>query len=318
MLIKNVTHADMDGVGCSIILSHLFKDKMELGDIEITKTSYSDLHQTIMNTISYPQEDTILIISDLGVDTEFLKKILEIPHIKKLLYIDHHERSDSRTGLDSLKYFNKGKFQYRWRKGFSATASVYEFCLKSGIDQSKELDYLVKVIDAYDEWKLKDPKFNEGLALNEIYWDIGFDEFFNKFYHGLEWTLEMKRFVKDRFNEQNEYFKNNEEFIQEFELGKEKVLISFNPQGKYNNLYSLRYDANLFILFDYESNSLKKFSLRASNNSKIDCNVIARDIADKIKGGKGGGHKGAAGLSVPTEVDLEELFDAILEVLSIN
>jgi len=315
MLIKNVTHSDMDGVGCSIIMNKLFHDHMGLDKIQITKTSYGDLFQNIMNFASYPEEDTVLIITDLSVETHFLKKILELPHIKKLLYIDHHERSDARKGLEGLKYFYSGKFQYRWRKGISATKSAYEYSIKNGIQPTKELDRLVSIIDVYDEWRKDDPKFTEGLALDEVYWDIGFEAFYDQFYDGLIWTKEMKTFVAARVQEQNDYFDEADQYIQKFEFGKKKVLVSFNPKGKYNNLFTLRYDADLFILFDYESKSMRKFSLRSSNDNFYDCNKITNEAASYFKGSKSGGHKGAAGISVPLNVELFELVEKIMEVV---
>jgi len=314
MLIKNITHSDMDGVGCSIIINKLFHDVMGFDELQISKTSYGDLFQNILNFVSYPQEETILIISDLNVETHILKKILDISHIKRLIYIDHHERSDDRKGLEGLKLLYSSKFTYKWQKGFSATKTAYEYAKSLGLEPTKEFDKLVNIIDVYDEWRKDDSKFNEGLSLNEIYWDGGFEEFYKQFYNGLIWTPEMKEFVKSRVNEQNEYFDEASDYIHEIEFGKHKVLISVNPKGKYNNLYTLRYDADLFVLFDYESKALKKFSLR-STNSYYDCNYITTEVSKCFKGSKGGGHKGASGISVPLEIEMEALIEEIIKVV---
>jgi oligoribonuclease NrnB/cAMP/cGMP phosphodiesterase (DHH superfamily) len=314
MLIKNITHSDMDGVGCSIIMNKLFHDHLGFDESQIVRATYNDLFQNIMNFASFPQEDTILIITDLNVETQFLKKLLDLSNVKKLLYIDHHERSDGRKGLESLKYFEPSRFEYRWRKGVSATKSAYDFSVKHGIQTSKEFEKLINIIDIYDEWHKSDIRFNEALGLNSIYWDIGFDEFYKKFYDGLVWTKEMKEFVAGKFKEQNEYFEEAEKYNQIVEFDKKKVLISFNPKGKYTNLYTLRYDADLFILFDYETKLMRKFSLR-STNDYYDCNAISLKAAKNLKGAQAGGHKATAGISVPIEIGMDELITELLNVI---
>ena len=177
----------MDGVGCSIVLSNLFNDFLGINEVDVLHVSYGDVQQTILNFINLSDEDTMVIISDLYIETGFLKTILEFEHVKKLLYIDHHERSDSRRGLESLKFMHGGVFQYRWKKGFSAVASAYEFAVKNGFPETDKFDRLVNIIDVYDEWKTDRPEFTEGLSLNSIYWDYGFDKFFEVFYNGLFW-----------------------------------------------------------------------------------------------------------------------------------
>lgn len=314
MIIKNITHADMDGAGCSIIMSRLFNDHMAINELDITKTSYNDLKQTITNVVCSSDKDMMVVITDLLVPTAFLKTILEYEHVIKLLYIDHHERFDDRKGLESLKYLHKGKFEYRWKKGFSATSSCYEFSTSHGIPTSKKLDRLVNIIDVFDEWKTTDKNFTEGLGLNEVYWDIGFDKFYNDFYDGLIWTDKMKTFVSEEFKKQDEYFESADEhnIIFPMENGK-KILVTFNPKGRYTNLYTLRYDYDLYFMFQYQSNSLKKFNLRS--NGKYNCDKIGQDVSQYIDGVVCGGHKCAGGLSVPFECSFERLLEVFMDVV---
>jgi len=316
MKIINFTHSDLDGVVCSIIMSHLFKDHLKLGDIQQVQLNYVDTEQMILNTLNSQKENVFVIITDLRIETKFLKTILKMDSVFKLVYIDHHEREDDRRGLDSLMYVHKEKFIYIWRIGYSASELSYQLAKKQNVPITDKLNYLVQCADLYDEWRIKDKRFQEGFNLNEIYWEFGFEKFFEYFYEGLVWNDEINDTVKTKLKEQDDFFKENDEnYCQIIELKKDrKLLVSFNPQGKFNNLYTLRYDADLFLLFAYETGGLLKFSVR-SKNSYFDCNLITKNISKYIKDAKGGGHKGASGLSVPAYYKLEEIFEAFMQNL---
>jgi len=316
MKIIQITHFDLDGASCAIVMKQLFNNHLDLGKVQRTPVGYEDTNQLILNKLSVNPDDVFLIITDLRIETKFLKLLLNMKKIKKLLYIDHHERDDDRKGLESLKYLFKEKFSYRWRKGFSATELCYQLAKERGLPTTLELDNLVKCTDVYDEWKLTDKEFDKGFALNEVFWELGFFNFFDKMYNGLVWTDDVKKIVKEKINEQNEYFKNNEKHIQTLDLAKNrKLLISFNPEGKYTNIYTLKYDADLYLVFAFEKNEKYKFSVR-SRNSYFDANEICQNMKNYLEGSQGGGHKGASGLAIPTKYSLEQIFEAFMENLN--
>jgi len=316
MLIKNITHHDMDGAGCAVIIKHLFKEKLGLGKVHRTTVSYNDTEQIISNEVSSSQEDTLLIITDVRVQTSFLKKLLTDYHqVKKILYVDHHEREDGRKGLEGLKYLHPSKFEYRWRKGYSATQLCYDLAREHGIPTTDELDLFVECVDCYDEWKLDEEKFNEGFGLNETFWELGFHKFFDETFNGLVWSEKLKEIVIRKTTEQKEYFDRNEKYATILDLAKDrKLLVSFNPEGKYTNLYTLNYEADLFLIFAYEKNGIYKFSIR-SRNSYFDADKIAAGMSTIFKSPKGGGHKGAAGFVIPSTHSLEEVFEGFMENL---
>lgn len=315
MKIIQCTHHDLDGVSSAIIMKHLFNVYYGLGKVHRFSVGYEDTNQLILNKLSTDPDDTFLIITDLRIETKFLKLLLNMKKIKRLLYIDHHEREDDRKGLEGLKYIFKEKFTYRWRKGYSATELCYQLAKERGLPTTSKLDNLVKCTDVYDEWKLNDSKFDEGFALNEVFWELSFFKFFDKMYDGLTWTDDVKEIAKIKINEQNEYFKENKKHIQILDLAKDrKLLISFNPIGKYTNIYTLKYDADLFLIFGHEKNDQFKFSVR-SRNPYFDANEICQNMKNFLEGSKGGGHKGASGLLIPSKFSLEQIFDSFMKNL---
>jgi len=316
MKLIQVTHHDMDGAGAAIVMKKLFKDHLGLGKVERHSVGYSETNQMILNILSTVQdEDIFLIITDLRIETKFLTLLLRMDKIKNLLYVDHHERSDGRTGLESLKYLHKSRFMYRWRKTYCATELCFQLAKEHGMPSTSEFDKLIARVDAYDMWHENNKHFQEAFGLNELFWELGFNPFIDQFYDGLIWTDDLKAIVKEKIDEQNLYFEEGQEHIMEVPLANDrKLLMSFNPQGKFGNLYTLRYEANLFLIYAYPKDGFYKFSLRG-RDSYFDTNLIAENMDKFIPNAFGGGHAQAAGLHIPIENDFEHIFEQFMACL---
>jgi len=317
MKLIQVTHHDMDGAGSAIVMKKLFKDHLGLGKVERHSVGYSETNQLILNILSTVQdEDVFLIITDLRIETKFLSLLLRMEKIKKFLYVDHHERADGRTGLESLKYLHKERFLYRWRKTYCATELCFQLAKEHGMPSTPEFDKLMARVDAYDMWHEEDKHFQEAFGLNELFWELGFNPFIEQFYDGLIWTDELKAIVKEKIDEQNLYFKEGKDHIMEIDLANDrKLLMSFNPKGKFGNLYTLRYEADLFLIFAYVKDDFYKFSLRG-RNPYFDTNLIAETMGSFIEHASGGGHAQAAGLQIPAKHDFEFIFEQFMACLA--
>ena len=317
MRIIHMTHHDLDGAGCAIAIKHLFNRHLQLGKVQVETIGYIDTKQFIFNNLSiHKDEDLLLIVSDVRVETEVLNSILStFPNVRKFLYVDHHERVDDRKGLEGIKYLQKGRFDYRWRKGHAAAKLCYEIAREQGASNSSEMEKLIKCIDAYDEWKIEEQPFREGYRLNEVFWEMGFFPFYDKFNEGLKWDDDALEIVERKLKEQDDYFNSNKKYIHTIELANDrKLLMSFDPRGLFTNLYTLRYDASLYFIFGKDKDGLLKFSFRV-RDSYFDANQICMTLSEAYKGVSGGGHKGAAGIVFPKSYTFEDIFDMVMETL---
>ena len=199
--ILNITHADMDGCGCSIILGNVFKS------IKTVPIGYSSLDNTIFN-IGVSNDYSgfeFIIITDLNLRK---KHIVHLTKINIPFFIlDHHQDIDMiHNGKNII--INEAKCGTTLTKSF-----IESICNDINLSH---LDILSETILDYDLWLHKKIWSK---PLNYLYGMYGFVEFKNRFMNG---------FSQDGIlpSEQENLLRINEKIHKHWSMVKKTMMLS--------------------------------------------------------------------------------------------
>lgn len=165
-----LSHNDLDGVSCGILAKLALKDV-----VDVSYHSISGLNHQAEVFLEKGNQDRMLIITDISVDEDNEKRIVEfVAAGGKVKLIDHHK---------SAEHLN----QHDWAavtvtqsdgKQASATSLFYEYLLQNNlIVRTAILDDFVEHVRQYDTW---DWDVNNNLTakwLNDLFSMISIDEF---------------------------------------------------------------------------------------------------------------------------------------------
>lgn len=286
-----LTHYDMDGVGCDIILSKLIKfdKKMHVG--------YGSLGKKLEQNVIYRYDRCF--VTDLSLEREQLKKLIE--HFDtKLFYADHHETT--KKSIEVLKELNaiggnKYKPRILYDQEMSGTGLIAKKLAKllSATDRSR-IASIVPFIDAYDMWRNIDysRNFAIGYELNVLFWYYKYDKFFKRFCNGFSGFNKTENKIIEKHYKKREKSMNKATKV---EISKKQVMY-YNVNQEYINDYTLvfpEYEV-YYMVYRTRSNELK-VSMR-TRGSEIDLSGYAdtaQIMFDSVK--NAGGHKCASGVN---------------------
>lgn len=281
--ILNITHNDLDGVGCAILLSYVFKN------INVISCSYYNIDATL-NSINIEDYDFIFVTDIFPNSKDVLYRF------KNLMVIDHHQTA---THSPKDNWFVNTKY--------SATYLVKHFIDKQfGTDILKHHEDIVSIIHRYDVemWEnrpsmrveLWNRTYKIPMLFNVLFRLYNFDKFLSRFVNGsVSLTTIEKQYLRDEYNSFNELYDNID--IYEFD----KINGCFFVSDIWVNeiadklLYEGGYDIVMF-------NTLKnyKISVRSkSNDLNIGIFLKERSI--------GGGHPKSGGVDINTEEDMNRI-----------
>ena len=266
--VLNITHNDMDGIGCNIVLSNC------INKIEHRKASYPTI-DNMLRSLNFDEYDCV-IISDIAPEKLDLIKDLTKEQAAKVILLDHHPTA--------LRHHNPSENNFVY-EGKSATHLVKDFCeLVFGYDLGY-LEDLVYLINDYDMWEHNDPRSKELNMLYYFYWDA---KFRTRFFDGqLEFNEDEVKFFKKREHAFNELYNALEVFDLESING---CLISCDEFVN-DVCEKLLFEEGYQIIFARNPNS-KNVSVRSAIEG---CN-----IGELLKGLEiGGGHPSAGGMHAP-------------------
>jgi oligoribonuclease NrnB/cAMP/cGMP phosphodiesterase (DHH superfamily) len=205
--ILSISHLDLDGAVCQIILGQVFNN------IEYLSTSFYKM-DSILKEINYNWYDHV-ILTDIHPDDYELLKISP-----KIILLDHHESALSVNNPSLMHYVIPGK---------CAAVLTKKFIEKYYNIKLSHLDELVKLTNDYDMWELKYPKSKQ---LNDLmFYKYRSKKFRDLFFNGrtefteeeIQWLKQRETDFEVRFNELNIYecekingcIVQSEEFINE-------------------------------------------------------------------------------------------------------
>lgn len=175
--VKLFTHTDLDGVGCAILGTRAFGAE----NIDITYCSYKYLDRNVLSFYqrNLDEDYDLVLITDLGVTKETAEELDSISRTRglNLINIDHHAHA---------MYLN----DYPWgvckptEDGvkLSGTYLLYEYLINEDyIQESEENLDLVTNITEYDTWLFKEKNNQLPKDLNDIFYTIGRQRFYDDF-----------------------------------------------------------------------------------------------------------------------------------------
>lgn len=302
--IYNLTHYDLDGVVCNIILSLLFKN------IKTYCCGYGKLDDKIDTIIRDYKFDKpkALLITDFCLTVEHLKKLIK--RGIKIIYIDHH--------IDSLPYKKTKKFKHYIDKNKSGALLTFEYFEKRLSKKYKEgvvekVKTLVKLANDYDLWKLEDKR---SYYINQLFWDYNFWRFRQRFRYGFKnfFSEEINK-VKKYIKELKKYAYSTERFV--FPNDKKDAILIVDPENKLANDATLIFKK--FNFYFILRTSASDVSIRVRNVPE-DLNVSEimsekfEDLDHIFKKEDYGGHAKAAGFSTKN-IKKDETFNQIINLL---
>jgi oligoribonuclease NrnB/cAMP/cGMP phosphodiesterase (DHH superfamily) len=276
--ILHVTHNDLDGAGCGIIVKKIYQNA------SVHYLDYKDVDDFILNNYSHYDR---LIITDVTPKKETIENIL---NRIQLLVIDHHKTS---THL-----FNKDYAIIDMNK--CATFLTYEWSYD--IDKTVESYFpFVKLVNDYDLWK---NEYEASRDLNILFTTLGLEKFVERFTNNPSTNFDKcEQLLIDVEKENlNTAFK---EALDNHRIYKDKWGNSFclTFTERYNSEIGDYLLQKLNIEYVLMINAKKnKVSLRSKDNFDVS------EIALKFGGG---GHKNAAGFKLDMFDSVEAVFKKI-------
>lgn len=247
-MIYNLSHTDLDGVGCNIIISNVFKN------VTYFNTSYGKIQEYLeILDNSIQNEQCAVFITDLMFKGEDYTSLIDLCNRKpnaKFFYLDHHHYDFELNGLSNLKIIHD--------ESKCGTMLTWDF-LKNKIHKEsfEYLENLVQKINAFDLYLTESEHFKAGFILNELFWSYKLKPFFIKFKDKKPTLLSIqdKKNFKNIVDEKNELFEKAEKNGSIFKVDD---LISLTFFDRYFSFYQRELNFKMYInIFSFGSASIR-------------------------------------------------------------
>lgn len=262
MKVVSITHSDLDGVVCAILIKEYCRQKGH--ELEIFKAHYNDIDTIFKDNYD---KNKFIIISDISLqkEPEWATKV------NNILYIDHH--STVKSNLKN-KYVNYTK---------AGCQLVFEYFSQRGVKFSPEFEKLTKLANDYDLWQ---NKYKLSTMVNYLYFLYKFESFLTRFTKGFnELSKEELFYLQQKQREIRNVLTNIK-----YDAINEHV--AFVTTGDYINEISKELYTNRGFMYVFIYNpDLKSLSLRGNNDCVIHCGEFLEMFG-------GGGHRGSGGLYI--------------------
>lgn len=225
MRVLNITHADMDGAACSIILKNFYETVYV---VPVTYTTEAFLLDAIKE---YDEKYDAIIVTDYYPS----KMINELRKKAAVLVLDHHEsveqyNNDTDIIINTL---------------YAGCKLTYNF-----ISKFKDISYLeafTNLVDDWDMFRLKDPK---SPYYNTLYWEMGPKWFMRRFITGnISLYPEEKQYFIDAKNEFNDFYST----LEIFDMARNGVYFEA-PRFQYECIEALKKEGYKWFAIKNKSN----------------------------------------------------------------
>lgn len=274
--VLNISHNDMDGVGCNIVLNNAFKN------VTFINTNYDDINE-YLEELNLKKYD-IIIISDISPETQ--PEILDAID-RPVVLLDHHETA--------LHFHNPDKFRFIDVK-ISGTMMCKIFCETVLNISLSYLDELVFLINDYDMWHKTDERSTKMNILFYFYWE---KKFYQRFFQGVvEFTDAEKQYIHKKEVE----FEETWQKLEYYELSSINAAIC--DSFKFLNEIAERILNEGIDIVIIRNTKTQKLSIRSKlDDFKLGPFLKERDL--------GGGHPKAGAITYKNHEDFKEKLDLL-------
>lgn len=282
--INLMTHYDLDGVVCEILVRHAMPDK-----ITSTKmVGYNRMTETLKLLL---EQSDFLIITDVSMDKERWKMICDAKI--KILYIDHHE-----TTIESMPKIIPEHITHLIDQKYCASALVMKFFGKEKYNKNQRL--LTKYTNDYDMWILKHV---ESKILNHYFWECKAQSFYKRFKGGFD--SEFVESYKPYFLEEQRKMVNHFEACEKMEINdklKALIITTSNFTGDVSEHFK---DYDIYFIIT----SKLKLSIRVKNDLTIKFIINKLEEFEVVE--SCGGHSQAGGINLKENCSEDDMLDII-------
>lgn len=288
-VVLNLTHADLDGAVAGIVVKNVFPNAITV------KTNYfgSGDYNTACDAITGLSYEAI-IFTDFCPDDNMVQLIHSVN--KPYLVIDHHQtakvRDDDELGLYLVN-----------TRVCGALLTLYNFSKFANLEH---LRTLCEVTNDHDLWLRRMVPLSDNL--NTLLYEYGYNEFIEKFMHGLEGYNLSK--------EDMEILANHDKKVDEHMFRCNQHKLPYN--GYYIETDRFNSDIVLRLLEHYQWLVMSSPEESTPGMTKLSFRTNRKDvnIGNTLQelGRGGGGHPGAGGQMIPT-AEKDEFINQLAEIL---
>lgn len=270
--VLSISHNDMDGVGCQILLANYFRN------IAFYNWSYYDIDEKFHN-VKFEDWD-LIIISDLSPTNHDLLK-----H-PKIVYLDHHESAIEMHSPENNRIVDLSK---------CGTKIVSEWLAQNFTFDDSPFWSLVDYINDYDMWILE---YEQSWNMNCLFYKYKEKDFYERFLGGdTKFTPEELEYIQSQKKELDDTF-NGLDTMDIPEING----VFFYAENFLNDLCHRFLQNGYDYSFCY---NIKRNTISIRTQKELNLGVLLREL------GVGGGHKKAAGTIQTTGDETLELLNKI-------
>lgn len=286
-MIKLITHNDLDGVGCYIVMKALLDNV-----VDVSYCTYRDVNETVLEVINSEKDYEKIFITDISVTEEVAKELDNIS--EKVVLLDHHP-----TALFLNEYSWATVKEYDGEEKTCGTKMLYDYLLEHNKDLTYNwvLDSFVTKVRLYDTWLWAEKYYDiSAKYLNDLMYILGKDDFVESMLYKILYKSNLisdfdEKILAIRQREIDSYVekKDKDLIVTEIRGYKAGVVIAESNQSELGNrLSEMHPEIDLIAMISQNGISYRTV--------KDDINVS--EIAKYFGGG---GHLKASGSSVPKE-----------------
>jgi len=294
MSLLSVSHIDLDGIGCQIVLRQTFGE-MQRMNINYEKV---DEYLEIIEEYVYNHRPKEVFITDLSFTFKQLEKLKHITNIFKntnFYFIDHHPFEEE------YKFLNSDNFTIIITDKASATKLTYLFCKNNFNLNNRDLEKFVSYINAIDIWLKNTQEFKAGIVYNDLFFSYKIDYFWNKFKDNFNLSMKDKEHFKDLMVKKNKLFnklENNGRIMKTGGDNKEIIMVFIDTL---NTHIQLDYpDFMMYIIIRSYGRASIRLSERIKNPKEIK-NILLSKMSQLDHVLDSGGHDRAFGVILDTQ-----------------
>jgi hypothetical protein len=297
-----LTDYDLDGAGASILLDYAFNV------VGRKQQGYSKLQRNLEAIRTEYATINTLVVADICMPPETLQWAVE--HFDHVVYFDHHEQSELFLPLAEA---SPEKFTIHWTKDLCSCALVYRAYVMNGGKQTPELDALVQHVNAYDLWHKDSDDFDNGVKMNDLFWELHMQNFRERFKTGFNGFTEME--AKQTAAKHNLRIEIVNRALTEKTASGSTIVMIDNPEAI--NFVATHLEGDIFYVL-YPNQGTGKVHLSARCKDKMP--AINLDMAFQELAGErfmdglitaGGGHANAIGVQFADGVTPNQMADWI-------
>ena len=165
-MIKIITHRDLDGSGCAIVIKSLTVE-----DIDVTHCSYNNVDEITLEAIKNHKMYSKIYITDISVSETVAKELDKIKG--KVVLIDHHPTAEW------LNKYDWATVQIEQEEGKACgTTLVYKYLTQENKLVNPSMELFTELVRRFDTWEWVE-KYNDEAAkkLNDLFYIKGIECF---------------------------------------------------------------------------------------------------------------------------------------------